>query len=212
MPGTRKITKIERQKRNKNRVSIYLDDQFAFGLDLEVATQFDLREGAEVSQETIDTVLLKEEKKGAKNKAFRYLAGRAHSEKELRDKLRLKGFSKPIVEEVLAELKVLKFIDDSAFAASYVRSRMINRPCGETLLRHELWQKGVSEEIAKSAVKAFFSEHNQVEVARALAEKLRPRYSRLDATKRKKRLSDFLLRRGFAWELVKEVVEINTED
>lgn len=207
MVSSAKITKIEIQKKNKNRLSIFLDDEFAFGLDNEVVVQFGLKEGDELSREKIKILLLKEEKKSAKEKAFRYLAGRAHSEKELRIKLLRKGFPKAIVDEVISDLKAQKFIDDEMFALSYVRSRLVNKPVGEILLRHELWQKGIHEEIIEKAVQEAYAEKNQLEIARELMEKRRAHYKNLEEKKRKKRLGDFLLRRGFTWDLVKEVID-----
>ncbi|MFQ5824089.1 MAG: RecX family transcriptional regulator [bacterium] len=207
MDSSAKITKIEVQKKKKTRRSIYLNDEFAFGLDAELVAHFGLKEGDELSQEKINNLLLKEEKKRVKEKAYRYLAARAHSEKEIRIKLVQKGFSSAIVDEVISELKEKSFVDDEAFALSFVRSRMVNKPAGEILLRRELWQKGISEEIIQKALQEAYSEKNQLEFAKELVDKRRSRYKNLEDSKRKKRLTDFLLRRGFEWELVKEVIQ-----
>ncbi len=207
-----KITKIEVQKKRKSRVSLYLNDEFAFGLDAQLVAKYGLKEGDELSQETIADLLLKEERHRVREKAYRYLAGRAHSEKELRTKLIQKGYEQAIVEEVLSDLKGQKLVDDEAFALSFVRSRMVNRPAGEILLRRELWQKGVGEEIVEKAVQEAYRDKDQVEVAKELAKKRASRYQDLEDWKRKKRLADFLLRRGFEWEVVKEAIEKEFDD
>jgi regulatory protein len=202
-----KITKIEIQKKHKNRVSIFLNDEFAFGLDSEVAAKFDLKEGDVLNQQTITDLILKEENKKAKEKAYRYLAGRAHSEKELRTKLLHKGFSPAVVDQVISDLKAQHYVDDEAFALSYVHSRLVNKSVGEILLRRELWQKGIHEQIIEKALKEAYAEKSQLEVARELLVKRLSRYKELNDWQKKKRLADFLLRRGFEWELVKEVIE-----
>lgn len=212
MDSPAKITKIEVQKKKKNRRSLYLNDEFAFGLDAEVVAQFGLQEGDELTQEKINSLLLKEEKKRIKEKAYRYLAGRAHSEKELRTKLVQKGYDQGIVEDVISDLKAQNLVDDEAFALTYVRSRMVNKPAGQILLRRELWQKGIGEEIIEKALQEAYRDKDQLEVARELVKKRRTRYKDLDHSKRKKRLADFLVRRGFEWEVVKEVIEEKSGD
>ncbi len=206
------ITKIEVQKKNKGRVSIFLDDEFAFGLDGISAISHGLKEGDRLSREQITNVLGKEEKKRVKEKAFRLLALRAHSEKELRTKLIHKGFAEEMVEEVISELKTQKLIDDAAFAQSYARTRLVNKPVGERLLRRELQQKGISEERINAAVSEAYSEKDQIGHARELVDRRLPRYQGLENLKKKKRLADFLVRRGFDWDLVKEVIEETLKD
>lgn len=201
------ITKLEPQKRRKNRLSVYLDDAFAFGVDAELAIEFGLHEGDELSEEQVREIIFREEKRRAKQRAYRILAGRAHSEKELREKLLRKGVEARIVEEVIAELKEQRFLDDRAFALAYARSRMIHRPVGEFALRSELWQKGVEKEIIEAAVREAYAEKDQRTVARELAAKRARRYKNLDDLKRRQRLWDFLIRRGFDWQLVQEVLE-----
>lgn len=207
MKSSGKITKIAAQKKSKNRLSIFLDDAFAFGLDVSVVAKFNLKKGDVLTQDEIANILLNEESKRIKENAFRYLAGRAHSEQELRTKLKQKGFEKALVEEVISELKQAKFIDDVEFAFSYARKRMMHKPMGEKLLRQELWQKGIDEKIIDRVVREIYSEKTQDEVALNLMEKRKSRYKDLDEKEQKKRLYNFLLRRGFDWEVVNEVME-----
>lgn len=205
------ITRIEFQKKNKNRVSIFLNDEFGFGLDATLVGKYNLKKGDVLNEETISQILLTEEKKRVKENAFRYLAGRAHSEKELRTKLLHKGYDEKLVSEVISELKEQKFIDDLEFALSYARSRMLNKPMGERLLRRELWQKGINEAHIQKAVEEAYSKKEQAEFARDLVKSRKTRNRDLETEKRKKRLYDFLLRRGFDWDIAKEVVEQELE-
>ncbi|RMD90100.1 MAG: regulatory protein RecX [Calditrichaeota bacterium] len=207
MSDNLKITRLETQKKNKNRVSVFVNDEFAFGADLELIRNYGLQEGSLVTRKLVDEILLKDTKKRIKEKAFRYLAGRAHSEKELKTKLAQKGFDAKLIEEVIMELKSKNFIDDESFAFSYVRSRLIHRPAGERLLRQELWQKGIHEEIINRVLQKVFNETPQAELAQQLVVKLNRRYQNLEENKKRKRIYEFLIRRGFDWELVKEVVD-----
>jgi regulatory protein len=212
MDNSATITKIEVQKKNKSRVSIFLDSEFVFGLDGVIAARHGLKEGARLTREQITNVLLQEEKKRVKEKAIRLLALRAHSEKELRTKLIQKGFAEEMVEDVISELKTQKLLDDIAFAHSYARTRLINKPVGERLLRQELRQKGISDECINAVVSEAFSEKDQIEYAKELLVKKLPRSQGLENLKKKKRLADFLVRRGFDWDLVKEAIEGTLKD
>ena len=201
-----KITKIETQKQRKQRVSVYLDNEFAFGLDSSILVQFDLKKGDILTKARMKDILQKEEKKRVKEKAFRYLAARAHSEKELQTKLRQKGYAEELITTVISELKEAKFLDDVKFAFSFARNRIVKKPMGARLLRQELRQKGLKPEIIDKALTEAYSAKRQEEIARELVESRKDRYKDLDENKQKKRLNDFLLRRGFDWEIVKEVI------
>lgn len=203
------ITKIEFQKKNKNRCSVFLDDEFAFGLDAAIVVQHGLKKGDQLTAEQISKILFKEEKQRIKENAYWFLARRAHSEKELRTKLLNKGYEKNLVDEILAELKQQKVVDDDAFAQSFVRSRLTSKPLGEFALRQELRNKGITDEQIESVLKTAYNEKSQVEYVRELIQKKLPQYENLDDRVKKKRLSDFLVRRGFDWELVKDVLNEN---
>jgi len=200
----RKITKIETQKQRKQRVSVYLDNEF--GLDSSILVQVDLKKGDILTKARMKDILQKEEKKRVKEKAFRYLAARAHTEKELQAKLRQKGYAEELITTVISELKEAKFLDDVKFASSFARNRIVKKPMGARLLRQELRQKGLKPEIIDKALTEAYSSKRQEEIARELVERRKDQYKDLDENKQKKRLNDFLLRRGFDWEIVKEVI------
>ncbi len=206
-----KITKIENQKKNKKRLSLFLDNEFAFGLDAAIVAQTGLKEGDSLTEHQITHILFQEEKKRVKEKAFRFLAARTHSEQELRIKLAQKGFENTLVEQVVTELKSVNLIDDSAFAISYARSRLINRSIGENLLRSELRLKGINDETIDKTVQEAYAEKSQCERARDLVDKKKLHYQNLEHWKKKKRIGDFLIRRGFDWDVVKEAVEEGLE-
>ena len=85
-----KITKIEQQKKRKNRYSIFVDGEYSFSVDAEILLQHNLTAGQTVSEKQTAKLLVEDELKRGKIQAFRYLAIRDHSEKELADKLKKK--------------------------------------------------------------------------------------------------------------------------
>ena len=202
------ITRIETQKRDENRVSIYLDGAFAFGLEREVVVRHHLHEGDEISETTIDDVLLSEERARAKEKALSYLNYRPRSKQELRSKLRDKNFSERSVNRVIADFLRVGLLDDRQFASTYAQSRMIHKPMGKRLLHRELKSKGIDEEIADAAIDEAYGERSEFDVARELVRKRMGRsvVKNEALQKKKKQLSDFLFRRGFDWNVIAEVL------
>ncbi len=135
-------------------------------------------------------------------KAYRLLAVRARSEKELRDALSRAKFDTAIIAAAVADCKQQRFIDDASFARQFIQSRLRNRPMGRERLAIELRQKGVETEIINTALDEFFAEQSQITLADQLAEKQRKRLTNLPPPKARQRLADFLRRRGFDWETI----------
>jgi len=201
------ITQIAVQKKRKNRCSIFLDDEFAFGLDQDVVLRFGLKKGDVLDEKRIEEILLSEERKSAKDRALKFLSYRDRSEKEILTKLKDVGYDESVIEWVITDLKRLKFIDDKRFASSFAQSQMITRPMGEFFLKRELKQKGVATELIEQTIEKVYEEKDQLTVAMELAEQRKTRFKNLDEIKAKKRVSDFLLRRGFSWDIVSQILE-----
>ena len=150
----------------------------------------------------LDDAEPQQELRAALAKAYRLLAVRARSEKELRDALLRKGFGPDLVATVMAQCKEQRFIDDADFARQFVQSRLLNRPKGRTRLTLELRQKGVDAATIAATLDELLPAEQQAELADQLAEKLRKRLANLPPQKARQRLSDFLRRRGFNWEMI----------
>ncbi|HEX9913241.1 MAG TPA: RecX family transcriptional regulator [candidate division Zixibacteria bacterium] len=204
-----RITKIEPQKKNPKRRSIFLDGEFAFGLDEEVLYKYGLKIGEELDQKKIDQILESEVKKESKDAALKFLSYRMRSEKEVRDKLKKKEFAQDMIEEVIEDLRRVNLLDDYEFASAWIRDRISNKPRGKTLLKQELWKKGIKEEIIEKVLKEYFeNEDEELNLVKKLLEKRKKRYENLDKNVAKRRMMSFLLRRGFSYEIVKEVLKI----
>jgi regulatory protein len=204
---SRKITKIEIQKKNKNRCSIYLDDEFAFGIDQDGLLKFNLTKGLLLTDEGINQILAYDERRTAKERALRLLAHRDRSEKEIIDRLKLLGYNKEVIAWVLEELQRLKYIDDERFAINFVKTKMLIKPLGEFAIRRELSQKGINENFIDQAVATAFRDKDEFTIAQQLAERQLEKNKNLEQAKRLKKVTDFLLRRGFNWDIIREVIE-----
>jgi len=201
---TYRITQIEPQKRREDRVNIYLNGIFAFGLNKEVVLKHHLHEGDELKESVIDDILLVEERTRAKQKALALLSYRARSAEELRKKLKEKDFSERTINRVIEDFLRVGLLDDTKFASAFVHSRMTQKPMGKRLLRQELFSKGIDEETVEKVIDEVYGDRSELDVARELTRKRVKRYggSEEERKKKKRKLSDFLLRRGFDWEVI----------
>jgi regulatory protein len=207
-----RVTAIERQKRNTARVSVYLDGAFAFGLDEEVLFRNPIHEGDNLAESFIDGVLLADERVRAKAAALRFLSHRPMTKDEVRRKLLDREFSERTAEHVIDDLSAVGLLDDEAFASSFVRSRLIQRPCSKKLLVLELKHKGIGEEAATEAVEAAYGPESEEAVAGALFRAKMASMKAEDPRKARKKAVDFLFRRGFDWELIRSAMDAAEEE
>ena|SRR3989344_3951100 len=121
---------------------------------------------------------------------------RPRSEKEITDYLRRLSISTSMVDIVLARLKQLRLLNDEQFAKSWIEAR--SKKKGMIAIKAELYRKGISKEIIDGVTNI---EINQEETAKKLLEKRLPRI------RSRKQAYEFLMRRGFEYEIVAQVIE-----
>lgn len=207
------ITKIEKQKKNKNRHSIFIDNVYAFSLDSEFLLQINLSVGQTLSGNEISEYLNINEQKRCKIKAFSLLARRDHSEKELKDKLSRYNFPEAVIKSVLSYLKSKKLLNDKKFFEMFAKNRLNQRPVGKRKLVSDLKQRGISEFILETTLEKVYIEFDEIEIARKLAEKKIKTLNGQPEIKKRKKLGDFLYRRGFDWDITQQILsEIEITD
>ena len=196
----KKITALEVQKRNPNRVNIHLDGEFAFGLARIVAAW--LRVGQELSQEKIEELQAEDARERAFQQAMLFLSYRARSESEIRQNLRKHEIPDPVIEQTLERLRQGGLANDNQFAQAWVENRTTFRPRSRRMMAMELRQKGLNDEAVSSAVANVDDEA----LAYEAAQKRVARYKGLEWNEFRKKLSDFLARRGFSYSVIAPVV------
>ncbi|MDR1558809.1 MAG: RecX family transcriptional regulator [Clostridiales bacterium] len=197
------VTKLEPQKRRKDRWSVYLDGEFAFGLGEVDLLYYKLREGAEISLERVeyirDQIVLTE----ASQKALDYLSYRPRTVKEVEKKL-TGDYAPDIITRVMDMLYSYKYIDDAAYAAEYVKERA-SAGYGPRKIEWELRERGVGRELIDAAL-----EQVEGERVRIAAAALRARYRNKPVMddKERSRAFGFLARRGFDAETADEALRL----
>ena len=200
------ITKISPQKKRK-RVNIFIDEKFAFGLDLETLSKYNLQVDQEISQKEIKEIIKEEELLKAYDKALRFLSFRPRSEKEIKDYLKKKKIGEETQKMVLKKLKKANFLDDREFTLWWIEQRMTFRPSGKRLLEYELRKKGVDKEIIEEFFATGLYPSFEFKMALKAAKKKFSSYQKLPGFEFRKKITAFLARRGFSWEVIKEVIE-----
>ncbi len=194
------ITALEVQKRNKKRVSVFVDDEYAFSLSLDEAAR--LHKGQTLTDADIAALTGEAAITVATESAARFLAVRPRSKQEVRQSLVKKGIADPVIDAALERLTAFGYLDDRAFADLWVRDRMTFKPTSPRALRYELRQKGISRDIIDEALADLDAEDAAYRAAQAQARRFHGSERRAFETK----VGAFLQRRGFSYAVVRSTL------
>ncbi len=196
-----KVTSLEPQKKRKNRLNLFVDDEFKAGIDAGTASILGLFVGKEIDESTLSELADEETYQLCLDKAFLLLSIRMQTEHELWEKLGKKSLRKDI-DRTIARLKELGYVDDAKFAKLWIESR--SHKHGQNSLRTELIKKGLKREIIDTAL-AELEPDQQLEAAREVVRgKDKPEYSQ---DERFKKLGGLLSRRGFSYDIIKKALD-----
>jgi len=196
-----KITRLQAQKKRKDRVNVYLDGEYAFGVQAAVALP--LRVGQELDGDAVAALKRRDAFETAHDQALRFLSYRPRSCFEIDRYLQRKGTDPEVIAEVKSRLIRAGLLDDAAFARYWVENREAFRPRGAWGLRYELRQKGIADEVIAEALEGLDPEDSAYRAARGRARSM----SHLDHRTFRERIGGFLRRRGFSYGVIRPVVE-----
>lgn len=221
-----RITKISPQKR-KGRCNIFLNGKFAFGLDEDTLVSENLKTGQKLTQFEVEELEKKSDLGKLMQKALRFLEVRPRSEFEIRQYLKRKIWQsktfeylrnseegEAAIESILSKLKLLKFLNDEEFTRWWIEQRRGARhPKGIRFIKAELLKKGIPREIIQDKLEATVNKlprdqtFSEEELAFKAAQKKLKTYQNLLPWEFKRKLGAYLARRGFDWEVIKEVLQ-----
>jgi len=199
--GQSVITALEVQKKNKQRVNVYLDGEYSFSLTLVEAAR--LRKGQTLTDSEIEALRNEDAVIKAVDRAARLLSYRPRSVQEVRRNLEEKQLEPVVIEAALNLLSAMGYLDDAAFARFWIQNRTEFKPLSPKALRYELRRKGVSPDIITEALEGLETDELAYEAGQNRAK-------RLPHTNRKvfrQKLSAFLQQRGFGYSTIRDVVE-----
>lgn len=203
--GPHSVSAIKPAAKNEHRVNIFIDDEFAFSLDLSQVVEFKLKVG-----KTLEDVEIKKLKKASNfgklyQGTLEWVLSRPRSICETKDYLKKKQFNKKEygitdedIEKVLETLKAKNYLSDQKFTEYYIENRFRNKGISKKRLGLELIKKGISPEIIERAF-AVIPRDETAEIQKIIARKCK-QYS-------EEQLVVYLLRQGFNYDLIKSILD-----
>lgn len=198
------ITKIEAQKRSKDRVNIYVDEEYFMAVYAELVYTHSLKKGMEIDKYSLESLLHDEMYMKAKNKALSILSKSDQSEKKLKEKL-LNDYDENIVEEVIEFLKGYKLINDNLLAEKIVHDNMNLSKFGKNKIKQNLYNKGIAASDIQDAISQIDPDE-EYENAKYLAEKRLKRLKGEDKNKINQKIYQHLAYKGFSYDIIKRVL------
>jgi len=197
------ITKMPANRSREKRVNVFVDDRFAFSLLAEVAVQEGLRVGQEITESEAAALAETDQLQRCHNAALRFLGYRPRSEAEVRQRLRHQGYAESCVDKVIGRLKERGLVDDEAFARFWIENRESFSPRSRRLNGLELQRKGLSGAVIARAT----GETDDSESAYRAALGKAGRLPRDEYAGFRRRLGEYLRRRGFDYEVINKTTE-----
>jgi regulatory protein len=195
------ITNIETQKNNPNRLNVYLDDEFAFGVSRYVGAW--LTTGKKISKEEIEQLVSHDAREKAFQKALHFISYHPRSEFEVLEKLTDLGFSEAMIDDVIVELREKNYINDRQFAENWIATRSQSKPRSRKMFSYELRKKHISDAVIDQALA---DAPTDKEMAYRLSEKYVRRYAHLDTESIKNKMKGVLARKAFPFDVIEEVI------
>jgi regulatory protein len=199
MAGT--ISQLQQQKNNLERVSVFIDGEFAFGVSIDTALH--LAKGQFLSDADISALQTDDEHDRAYQSALHFLGSRPRSTAEVQRNLQEKGFDEEAVAAAIARLVEHHYLDDEEFARYWLENRNRFRPRSAKAIRYELRQKGVDREAIEAALEGMDEDDAAWDAATSKLD----RWRALPEDEFERKLSGFLARRGFGFDTVRRTVK-----
>jgi regulatory protein len=203
------ITKITTQQKNKDRYNIFTDEgkgeKYAFSVDEAVLIKFQLKKGMELDDLFLTEIHYEDDIRKAYNRALHYLTRRMRSEGEVRTYLAEKEIDAPIIQEAILKLYEYKFLNDEQYAIAYVRTQMNTTDKGTIVIKRELKDRGISEELIEKAIQEYPHEA-QLETAQKLCLKMVNKNKKDSDLVLKQKLEQMLVRKGYTFEIIADAM------
>jgi Uncharacterized protein conserved in bacteria len=199
------ITKIELQKRNKDRVNVYINEEFSFACSAELIYTYNLSKDKEIDMDFLKEIIDKDNCIKCKSYALRIIERTHKTEKQIFDKLVQKEYDEKAINKTIDFLKEYKFIDDEKYAETYIKDKLKSQ--GKNKIKYALINKGISETLIKKNLSCLDKDIEE-STALKLAEK---KYKLLiknesDVRKIYKKLGDYLVRNGYNLDIVQSTL------
>jgi regulatory protein len=198
------ITKIEKQKKNSKRWNLYVEDEFACGISEDTFLKFGLCTNDEITEDKLNEIKKFDEYQFAKKSALDFLSYRIRSTAEIKQKLKSKKISAGTIEKTIGHLAKIGLINDEEFARQLIQSKMGRKPAGKNVIKQKLFQKGISKNIADYIIGELYTDVKQNELINNVYDKYEKKVKGMDRFQKRKKLFEYLMRKGFDIDSINE--------
>ena len=203
------ITRIEKQKKNRKRWNIYVDDDFFCGLYEDTILKYGLRRNDDISETMLNEIKDFDEYIYGKKISYDYLSYRIRTVSEIRQKLKSRKISGKTIDKILLHLNELGLTNDEEFAKQLIKEKISRKPIGKKLLKQKLFEKGVPKAVGEDVLEKIFKDVDEKELAIENFKKYFPKIKGRDKKEQKKMTFDYLARKGFDYDVINEVIYEN---
>lgn len=195
------------EPRRRGLVALFIDGEYAISVDAETFARSGLRPGAELSDERLHGLIRESDARRAREKALSLLEHRAHSQKELAEKVG-RATSQEAAEEAVRHLSEIGLTDDREYARSLAAELFERKGFSASRVRYELLKKGIDRVLAER-----IAAEAAPDPAQAIGDLLRKRYARdLGDEKGRRRAAAALQRLGYRWEDIRSALREFTDE
>jgi regulatory protein len=202
-----KISDIKGQKRNPNRYSVFVNGKYSFSLDSNTISREGLHVGEDIDENTIETLVRKDEFFRARDYGYLLLSYRDRSAREMAKRLLEKKYHSAVIDEVIEFFKGKDLINDRVFAEKWLDNILEARPMGMMRARHELRLHMIQDEIIDELVQEKLNFETEVLLAKKAAAKKIKALRNYPVDIARNRMRNFLKNRGFRWEIIGDLLE-----
>lgn len=199
------ITAIEAQKRNKDRVNIYINEDFTFACSTELVYYNGLKKGMEVQIDKLKEIIKEDNYIKGKNKALKYIEKSIKTEAQIREMLIKKEYEEEVIDRILDFLKDYDFVNDERYVKAFIKAKI--KENGKNKIKFSLIKKGINQELIKESLSSVNSEEELL-VATQLAQKKADTLCKNEKEKQKilQKINVFLINKGFNYSIINEVI------
>ncbi len=209
-PTSGTVTRVSPQQATAERMNVYLDGHYAFSMSVRAMSEHPVSVGDELSQADIARLRDADEPDRAITSALNLLSHRGRSERELRQRLRQKDYSPGAIDVAIRRVVDWGYLDDARFAEAWVEQRQTSKPRSRRALAHELREKGVDREIIAATIED--ADIDEVADAKRLGADKWRKENDLEPDRRRQRTAAYLARRGYGWDVVRQVLDALERD
>ncbi|KAA3615623.1 MAG: hypothetical protein D8M58_15615 [Calditrichaeota bacterium] len=206
MHDTITISRIEFENPRKKTYSLYQDDTFLIEISEDTLVHFSIVKGAVYSKNEFQKIIFFNQVNQCLHQAYSYLQRRQHLKKELFRKLYTKQFAVDIINQAMDHLQQKNYINDFEFIRLYINDSIRQRKSGPMLIKKKLAEKGAFTPDIELALQELFPEGLQIEISVEIITKKNQKLKESNPQKRKQKLIQFGIGRGFSWSILESAV------